>query len=605
MAKKMMSPQTPTIKEQKLSTDALKAKLNSWIDKSRSFIENHYSAKWDLCDKLYQGILSVDDGVPEWRSKLFIGLTFGIANQDVRGSIKSLYAPNDFVHISPANGGETDKDIVSALAMEKVMIAQEKQMGLYRELYDCTMDCIVKSVGIVKVDWLFENVEKSYLDMDNGKIIEVKDVKKLSTPRIVSIAPEDFIIDEDCKDLKTAKYAGHRYTEYVSNMKDNVYYNRQDEVSDCLSCLEGEEVIDVYEIWEANHVYAITQTGHIVKDHVTPYKHNMIPYAVCVKYPRQRSIYGLSTVEMFADIQDWTNTLVNETIDNMRLSLQKMFLMSSASDLTPGQLRARPGLILKVRDMGEIKEFPVSPVNQDVYKNIQQMEQFTNRILGNLDNVDSTSVGTATEAKLIFQRAQGVYEVFANYNRDNFFKRIVKMWIELNQQFIKPDDIKGILTKKELKSFNIETSKVDFGAEFEFSVTGDKGLEDKTMLIDKINSFTDAMAKAAQLPPEIDRVKYVKRLIMLYGIGDDILAQNEEQTPNDDKIMGQINEMAQSQGITAEQFIMQLAEQKGVDPTQIIDEARAAGDFKKYIAGADAAMKEAGAELDAETEGKI
>ena len=581
-----------------LSTDELRAELQKRIEKSKAFLENNYTAKWDLCDKLYKGILAVGESVPEWRSKLFVNLTFGIVNSDTKGSIKALYAPNNFVSVIPAKDSSDEKAIMSAKVMEKVMLAQERAIGLYRELYDIVMDSVIKGIGVAYLGWQWKKEEKEYIDGVNGKIVPIKEEHKLLLPQIESVAPEDFIIDPDAKDLDTALYAGHRYTENVSCLKDNLYYNRQDEVSACLSTLEGQETIDVYLINEKKHIYAITATGHIIKDHMTTWKHNMLPYAVCVKYPLQRSIYGLSTVEMFADIQDWTNTLVNETIDNMRLALQKMFIMSSSSDLTR-QLRARPGLILKVRDMAEIKEFPISPVNQDVYRNLEQMEMFTNRILGNLDSLDASSVGTATEAKLVFQRAQGVYEVFANYNRDNFFKRIIKIWIELNQQFLKDKDaIKDMLSEKDIKKFKIEPANIDFNASFDFRVTGDKGLDDKVTRIEKIQSFNESLTQMGQLPPEIDRVKYIKKLVELYEIGDDILAETGE-TPEDDKIMEQINAQAQSQGMTSEQYIIQLAQERGVDPASIIDEIRATGDFEKYLAGANTAVKEAGADLNA------
>ena len=583
-----------------LSTDELRAELLKRIERSKEFLENNYKAKWDLCDKLYKGILAVPEGVPDWRSKLFVNLTFGIVNADTKGSLKALYAPNNFVSVTPARDSGDEKAILSAKVMEKVMLAQERAIGLYRELYDVVMDCVIKGIGVVYMGWKWKTEEKEYIDGVGGKLIPIKDEHKLLLPQIESVAPEDFIIDPDAKDLETASYAGHRYTEQVNNLKENLYYNRQDEVSACIEGLQGAETINVYLINEKTHIYAVTETGHIIKDHITTWKHNMLPYAVCVKYPLQRSVYGLSTVEMFADIQDWTNTLVNETIDNMRLSMQKMFLMSSSSDLTPGQLRARPGLILKVRDTAEIKEFPISPVNQDVYRNLEQMEVFTNRIIGNLDNLDASAVGTATEAKLVYQRAQGVYEIFSNYNRDNFFKRIIKIWIELNQQFLKDKKmIKEMLSDKDIKELKFEPANVDFNASFDFKVTGDKGLDDKVTRIEKIQSFNEAMVGMEKLPPEIDRTKYIKRLVELYEIGDDILAEVEGETPNDDKIMEQINAKAQEAGMTSEQYIIQLANERGVDPAVIIEEARATGDFEKYLAGATQAVAEAGADLNA------
>ena len=599
------------------STEALKSKLKNWIDTSEHFVDNYYAAKWDMCEKQYQGIISIPEGIPEWRSKLFVGLTFGIVNQDVQGSIKSLYAPSDFVAITPARSMIGVDTTLSASVMKKIMYAQERAAGMYREMYDVVMDSVIKSIGIMKVDWMFENKTKQYLDLADGTIQKITEVKKISTPRLTSIAPEDFIISPNAKNLDTAPYAGYRYSEFVTNMKDNAYYNRADEVSKELDLYDknmdlSNVTVDVYEIWTPGHVYGITANGNIIKDHVTPYKHNMLPFAICVKYPQQRSIYGLSTVEMFSDIQDWTNVLVNETIDNMRLALQKMFLVSGASDIDTNTLRSRPGLILKVRDGGEIKEFPISPVNQDVYRNIQQMESFTNRILGNLDQVDSSSIGTATEAKLIYQRAQGRYEVFANYNRENFFRRIIKLWIELNQQFLVKEDIEGLIPEEDLKKLKYEPSKVDLTADFVFKITGDKGLDDKTMILDKIEILADKLPKLQNLPPNIDVAKLTDRLFMALDLGDDLIIPTEtekpagkegktDKAPKGTNIQDSINAAAQAVKISPEQLITELATKTGTTPEQVLTDIQNAGSFNTYLQAVQQQLDEAGKQLDAET----
>lgn len=574
--------------------DKIKVRLAQIKSESDVFIQGTLKPIWDYNQNLYVGETEVDANLPAWKSTLFLNLTFGVVNSDISGSLSSLVTPNDFYTIYPYRaslkkglfGPKIDLK-KSALVLEKIMKIQENSSRFYTELYYAVKDSSIKSVGIIKVDWVQKDKPKRYLDQKDGKIVEVTKEYKVKSPRFQNIAPEDFIIHPKAKNVDDSPYAGNYYLEYTSNIEDNPYYNVDEQVTEFMDTYKDREIpeqVRLAEIWDnKNQVHVITETGHVIKSHVTPYKHNLKPYAICVKNPLQRQWYGISTVDAYSDIQNLMNATTNDLVDGTRMSLFRSFLVGSGFESkTP--ITMRPGAMYTVKNIEQFKEFGVSPPPPDIYRFFEQFDSFTNRIIGNLDQGDTTGINTATEARLVYSRAAGTFKEFSTFNRENFLRRILQLWIELNQQFLTVEDIQGLVPEDELNKIEFEPKNVDITAPFGFWVTGEKNLEDRQTQLDKIQVFGNLMGIMQAMPPQIDQDKLVARIVKSLDMGDDILKPIEAppvdtkttdpkagpSVAKQEQIGKDLAVLAQKQGMAPDALMVQLAQKLGATPEDVL-----------------------------------
>jgi hypothetical protein len=246
-----------------------------------------------------------------------------------------------------------------------------------------------------------------------------------------------------------------------------------------------------------------------------------------------------------------------------------------------------PGKQYTVRNVDQVKEFSVSPPPPDIYRLFEQFDSFTNRIIGNLDQSDTTGINTATEARLVYSRSAGTFQDYVNFNRENFLRRLIFLWIELNQQFLTVDDIRGLVPEDELDKIGFEDKKLDITAQYGFWVTGEKNLEDRQTQLDKIQIFGTLMQQIENMPPQIDRDKLVKRVVHSLDMGDDIIVPIEEQngdinngvgnkkgketsTATKEQIGKDLAVLAQNQGMSADQLLQTLSQKFGTTPDEII-----------------------------------
>jgi hypothetical protein len=157
-----------------------------------------------------------------------------------------------------------------------------------------------------------------------------------------------------------------------------------------------------------------------------------------------------------------------------------------------------------------------------------------------------------------------------------------------------------------------EPNNVDLKADFMFKITGDKGLDDKTMILDKIEILFDKLPKLEQMPPTVNKEKLTERLFMALDLGDDLIIKQEELPTEDNgngkpveqgggNIKQSIDTAAQSMGIAPEQMITQLAEKTGTTPEQVLTDIQNAGSFNTYLQTVEQQLSQAGEQLDAET----
>ena len=168
------------------------------------------------------------------------------------------------------------------------------------------------------------------------------------------------------------------------------------------------------------------------------------PFAVSSYEPLPNEFYGMSAVELVADIQEEINTHRNQRIDNISLVMNKMWKVKRGADIDESELVSRPHGIIHVDDMGDIEEFRMTDVTGSSYAEEQMSKTDMENTLGVpavVRGADSSRRETATEIVTKTSNAGIRFDVKIMLFESTFFKRIARLMDLNNQQFV--DEEKG------------------------------------------------------------------------------------------------------------------------------------------------------------------
>uniref|UniRef100_A0A6H1ZNX3 Putative portal protein n=1 Tax=viral metagenome TaxID=1070528 RepID=A0A6H1ZNX3_9ZZZZ len=138
----------------------------------------------------------------------------------------------------------------------------------------------------------------------------------------------------------------------------------------------NENALGEYELYEVHFDYDIDgdgfpeytvmtlhrETRTVVRWTYFPYQHGRRPFIPLNYMPRVNRIYGLGICEMSEHLQDATNTVFNQTIDNMTIANAKCFKGRKSSRKDIGKIY--PGKIFWLDDPTDLVEFMMGDVHQ-------------------------------------------------------------------------------------------------------------------------------------------------------------------------------------------------------------------------------------------------
>lgn len=117
--------------------------------------------------------------------------------------------------------------------------------------------------------------------------------------------------------------------------------------------LEGHtgEMVEVLHYWEDERHAILVNRKALAYDGPNPYwRHGKKPFVVESFEPLPNMFYGLSAVQLILHLQEETNTLRNQRIDNVSFVLNRMWKLKRGADVAEDELVSRPGGIIPLDD---------------------------------------------------------------------------------------------------------------------------------------------------------------------------------------------------------------------------------------------------------------
>ncbi|MDO5116373.1 MAG: hypothetical protein Q4D58_09785 [Synergistaceae bacterium] len=340
-------------------------------------------------------------------------------------------------------------------------------------------------------------------------------IKSYSGPKLEVIAPEDFLIDPEAKDVDSARYVVHRVVRTVSYLRekerDGVYSNIDQVVklsagddgtdydeteaisrlhdSASYSAMSGGDMdneahqvgrrrVDVFEWWgeldasgdgRTESYLVVMCKDTIIRMEKNPYAHGKSPFVDLLPIPDIFSYEGIGYAELAGSHQEVKTAVIRQLLDNASFTNNQMWEVDENAGVDVEALASPfPGKVIFTNRLGGFK--PITPAQLDAssYNLIEfaqgQLEQLTGVTRYN-QGLDAKSLNkTATGISAIMDASSKRKELIARTIAETGLRKLFMKMLQLNQQFIDQNIV--------IRLFNepLEISPDDLAGNFDVSV---------------------------------------------------------------------------------------------------------------------------------------
>jgi hypothetical protein len=286
---------------------------------------------------------------------------------------------------------------------------------------------------------MFEAIEEPQVDPMTGEPMEeptgkevwtTEEVVRYDGPKAEAVDIFNFWFAPEASSIEDSRYVIQRVfrdTKYVEDMllagtyrlPDGMTFKdatsgEHDERRQIESDLDlgGSEHVrksaEILEIWTDDTQYTVLNRTAVVRVADNPFEHGRKPYVRIVDHFQEHSPWGVGEIEPLEGLQDEINALTNQRIDNVRLSIDQMFVYDPNMIPNKEDLVTRPGGGIRANSNdippNQVIYWLQTPdVTANAYNEVSEAERMTEKVSG----VNSYTAGGDADAGQINQTATG------------------------------------------------------------------------------------------------------------------------------------------------------------------------------------------------------
>ena len=370
-------------------------------------------------------------------------------SMDVYDSVESMKAQlletfaagNKTVRFSPQNGDDVQ---MADVCTEYTDYVAHRQNDLYSVMSDAIHDGLIARAGIVRVYWkeqteshleyvedLTEDELDAVLAQDNTEIEEIEEslgfysgdirvTQDTSQVVIENIAPEQFLIEPQAKDLDDVLFCAHRASKTISELRqmydedlidkigehedidmetDPEVLARHEEIGSdrgfnangyqdqvrSVTCYECYTMMDIDGTGEAE-LYRLVKAGNVLLEKE---KVNRKPFVVFTPLPIPHSFWGNNFASKVVPIQNARTVLTRSILDHAMITNNPRYVVTKGGVTNPRELiDGRVGGIVNVTRPDAIVPMQQAPLNPFIFNTIQMLDE---------DKEDTTGVSRLSQ----------------------------------------------------------------------------------------------------------------------------------------------------------------------------------------------------------------
>lgn len=243
----------------------------------------------------------------------------------------------------------------------------------------------------------------------------------------------------------------------------------------------------------------------ILEDKENPYEDGKFPFKILKCYDIPFEFWGKGEVEQLLSPQTYINDLMNQIIDNAKLTANMPWLIDKNSGIGKGQLTNRPGLIIRKNPGSEVKRLQPPAMPNYVGDMVQTLKGDIEIISGIHDVTQGRKPGSISAASAIIalqEAAQArirlktkIMEQTLSDLGQMWYNRIRQFW--LTNRYVRFENPVGEIEAKEVSPSEIEAD-VDF-----VIVAGSTMPQNKSAMLDYMIRLAQTQAEDGM--PMVDR----------------------------------------------------------------------------------------------------
>jgi len=571
----------------KLPDNEIKSTVMQDISYNENIINSELKPKWDYAYKRYLGIRDTDVELEDWQSDQTMNLGFGIVTSEVAQLVSGLYQPNQFFDLKPRN--KKSKDILTVL--EKLIPIQAQNMNFHRLLTWLVSDACIYGTGWVYMTWgkkIYENETAEAVGKDEVKTQKKRKVYKYPIIKIKSVY--DVVYDTETEDINDMLFWACKEYETIENIRNDDRYDHEDKKAflkkiDEMSDKEKPKRVMLWTYWAKDSVCVITEDNYILRAGKNLY--GRIPARAMVKYPLQREVVGIGTIEAIGDQLDYTDEMMNIQADGAFITTIPQYFTNM--DLSPEDETIYPGKIWLGKQGETFEEIRKGSIGYDGSNVLKQTDDYINRVVGNVDQVDAQGIDTATESRIIAARSNTKKQAFINYAKEDVMKWILEFWIEMNIDNLTIDEmvkqIGDIEWEKTEVNADILKDLKNMDIDYTISMTADNGLEDRLVAVQTLERALQTIAQVAQLAGAgvpINAELIIKWIISKFDLPEGTFKDIEQVQGGEDVTVSD-DAVAEEMGLTQDELVRQIAAKEGLTEEQVKQAIAKAGGLQAFL----------------------
>ena len=211
------------------------------------------------------------------------------------------------------------------------------------------------------------------------------------------------------------------------------------------------DLFPLLEFWTKDFVITVAgeeAEGILLRAERNPYAHGEIPFVRLVDHPVPHEFWGVGELEPLEGIQDQLNAIWNARLDNIKLTLNKMYAVVADYMMDPNELVNRPGAVIRMREglpLEQVfREIDTGEITGAAYTEAQELEREGEKITG----VNAAMTGqespaynrTATGLGIVSEQANTRFSFKVTLAEHTGYKHLMRQYAAVLQQFL-PDDL--------------------------------------------------------------------------------------------------------------------------------------------------------------------
>jgi hypothetical protein len=521
------------------------------------------------------------------RSNITVPIVFQIIEAAVPKIVNTLFAQGDDFFDVKAFDEDDQEARDQATKIKKLLSVQFFKANFYVKFIDFVKQLLMYGTSYMKVywkvrrDWVWQRVPKrvqrTVFGIPMGETVEWEETKSYQVVEhrpeieildIIDVYPDPMALDEqlsrgifirswidrdELREMGQGKYPMYANTEHhaLTATNDTFEAARSERMAARgLSLASGvsQKKVELLEFWgkydvdgdgiKEECIIVIANRQVILKARGNPFHHQKRPIIRAVFSPIPKEWYGIGLIEPVISQVHELNTLRRQRLDNINLSLNRMWQVNTFADVDLDTLISAPGNIILTDQMDAVKALETNDVTQNAYTEAAQVQNDIERATVPASAQGTPTGGqlgrTARGAQLIIGQALEKFGTATKLIEEMALRKLLTMVHQLNLQFVDDDDLlSNPLLYAEID--NLQIKPEDIRADVKFKMVGVSDMIGAEAKINQIVSFMGVFGKVLS-PDSITTL--AKKIWQLMGFNkNEIALQGQAPQPGVENVV--------------------------------------------------------------------